>query len=182
MLRYILMVCSILIGLSVNGQSDYQDAVTQGLRLQIQADSMQRLMEAQNLALSQAKESQKNNIRVNIRDFEAQATYLQKQADEWFAQAATFESDEPVRIVAENVIETENAPEIIESVEIIKSVETKSAPKSEFSILPKSPYSAAYPVPVDESLPDGVAYKIQLGAFSKPVSTSIFKGLTPLSA
>ena len=63
----------------------------------------------------------------------------------------------------------------------VKEVEPKNIQESEFVILSKSPYSVANPIPVDHPLPDGVAYKIQLGAFSKPVSVTAFKGLTPLS-
>ena len=174
MLRYTLFIYGMLICLSVYGQSTYQEAITQGLRFQVQADSIQRLVEAQTLALSQAPESQKNDLKDAIRDDEAQANLLQAQANEWFARAATFESDATVHTETGHVAKTENPVEIAESAEVIKSMETPSAPKSEFAILPKSPYSAANPVPVDEPLPDGVAYKIQLGAFSKPVLTNAF--------
>ena len=181
MLRHTLFIYGMLISLSVNGQSTYREAITQGLRFQIQADSIQRIVETQVMALTKASEPQKNEIKNTIRDYEAQAAVLQKRANDCFAQAATSESNAPVQTVVKDVAKMEDPIEIAESTEVSKSIEPKSTPKSEFAILPKSPYSVANPVPVDEPLPDGVAYKIQLGAFSKPVSTNTFKGLTPLS-
>ena len=182
MLRHILFLFGCLLtGLSVYGQSAYREAITQGLRFQMQADSIQRLAEAQVMALAQVSEPQKNGVKNVIQGYESQAAALQKQADEWFARAVAFEEKTPVNTAAENVSETDNAIEIIETADVSKNDETRCVPKSEFAILPKSPYTATNPVPVDEPLPDGVAYKIQLGAFSKPISPNTFKGLMPLS-
>lgn len=50
-----------------------------------------------------------------------------------------------------------------------------------FQVSDKSPYDAQNPIPVNESLPSGVIYKIQLGAFSKPLEISSFKGMNPVS-
>jgi len=50
-----------------------------------------------------------------------------------------------------------------------------------FQISDKSPYDTQNPIPVNESLPSGVIYKIQLGAFSKPLEISSFKGMNPVS-
>jgi len=169
-----------LIILDVCGQESYRDAVTQGLRYQIQADSMQRLVEAQILALSTAPESKKRSIRITIRDHEALSVALQKKANEWFDWAATCEETSSVSTVAgnaESIAEKQNPVTMI----VFEILEDHNNKESEFAILFKSPYSATNPVPIGEPLPDGVAYKIQLGAFSKPLSANTFKGLTPLS-
>jgi hypothetical protein len=50
-----------------------------------------------------------------------------------------------------------------------------------FQVSDKSPYDAQNPIPVNESLPSGVIYKIQLGAFSKPLEINSFKGMSPVS-
>ena len=162
------------------GQSAYREIVTQGLLFQIQADSVQRLVEAHALTLSTASESQKAGLKIALRDEEAQAAALQKKADEWLAQVVAFEGEAPP-VNTISLAETEAIIESKEAVEVSENVETKNTAQSAFAILPKSPYSAANPIPVDEPLPAGVAYKIQLGAFSKPVSTNLFKGLTPVS-
>jgi hypothetical protein len=178
-----------LANLEVCGQASYQEAVSQGLRFQMQADSIQRMVEAQTLALAAASASEKNKIRNAISEYNAQATALQKKANEWFAQAISFEGApapvaEPV-LANDTVPETEIFDLVAISEETPKKTENKPEPvskqASEFAILPKSPYSADNPVPIDMSLPDGVVYKIQLGAFSKPLSANTFKGLTPIT-
>ena len=175
----ILCLGCVLATQNTKGQASYNEAVTQGLLHQIQADSMLRMVEMQLMKLATASESQKNGIKIAIRDYDAQAGALQKQANEWFARALVFEKA-PVA-VADSDIASADADEVkvVES-QPVKKVEAKNI-QSEFAILAKSPYSAANPVPVDNPLPDGVAYKIQLGAFSKPVSATAFKGMTPLS-
>jgi hypothetical protein len=166
--------------LEVCGQLSCREDVLQGLRFQVQADSMQRLVEAQVLALATAPESKKNDIKLTIRDYDTQAVALQKKANECFAQAVTFDG---LTVAAGNAI---SAGEPLDSAVISEAAfhkaESQSIPEPEFSILSKSPYSAANPIPVDEPLPDGVVYKIQLGAFSKPLPANTFKGLTPLSS
>lgn len=51
-----------------------------------------------------------------------------------------------------------------------------------FNIKFPSRYNAANPIPVNEQLPDGIVYMIQLGAFSSAKNPAVFKGLEPLSA
>jgi hypothetical protein len=142
-----------LVNFEIFGQVSYHEAVAQGLRFQVQADSMQRLVEAQVVTLSTAPEAEKNDIKNAIRDQEVLTVALQTKANEWFDQATVFE---------------------------LRTVNSDSL--SFFAILPKSPYSEANPVPVDIPLPDGVVYKIQLGAYSKPLAANAFKGLSPLSS
>jgi hypothetical protein len=169
----------VLANLEVCGQASYQEAVSQGLRFQVQADSMQRLVEAQILALATAPESKKNGIKIAIRDYDAQAVALQKKANEWFAQVVVFEGATVAVSNAASIVEPVDS--VVVSEVALNKTEPQSIPEPGFAILSKSPYSSVNPVPIDEPLPDGVAYKIQLGAFSKPLPVNTFKGLTPLS-
>ena len=50
-----------------------------------------------------------------------------------------------------------------------------------FRILQTSPYNELNPIPSNISLPDGLIFRIQLGAYSKPVSDNTFGGLSPVS-
>ena len=43
-------------------------------------------------------------------------------------------------------------------------------------------YSANNPIPIDEKLPDGLVFKVQIGAFKAPLPNNTFKGLTPVIA
>ncbi|MGP8216692.1 MAG: hypothetical protein ACLQQ4_14100 [Bacteroidia bacterium] len=50
----------------------------------------------------------------------------------------------------------------------------------EIKELPASPYSKAHPIPINPPLPEGLIYKIQIGAFLKPIPQNAFKGLEPI--
>ena len=52
---------------------------------------------------------------------------------------------------------------------------------SRFQILSASPYSASNPIPLDVSLPYGVFYRIQLGAFGKEIDQDVFGGISPVT-
>ena len=178
---YILYWSWMLINFEICGQTSYHEAVAQGLRFQVQADSMQRRIEAQTLALATASDAQKNGIRIAIRDHELQAVALQKKANEWFAQAmASEEAHTPIE-ANDTVSLTEEVDDVAIAEAAFRKNETGNFQEPEFVILYSSPYSSTRPIPIDQTLPDGVIYKIQLGAFSKPVSFNTFKGLTPLS-
>lgn len=51
-----------------------------------------------------------------------------------------------------------------------------------FAILGESPYDDLQPIPTDENIPDGLVYRIQLGAFGKSLPMNTFGGLSPVSA
>ncbi len=58
----------------------------------------------------------------------------------------------------------------------------KKGPTSSFSILSSSPYSEDNPIPKDFQVPEGLIYRIQLGAFNQNLPVDAFGGLTPLMA
>lgn len=43
-------------------------------------------------------------------------------------------------------------------------------------------YSASNPIPVDQKIPDGLVFRVQVGAFKSPIPNNTFKGLTPVNA
>jgi hypothetical protein len=53
---------------------------------------------------------------------------------------------------------------------------------SKFSILQSSPYNSTHPIPVNEELPSGLVYRIQLGVFGNKLPLNAFGGLSPVSA
>lgn len=53
--------------------------------------------------------------------------------------------------------------------------------QNDFEIKKSSVYSESNPFPLDIQLPDGIVYRIQLGAFSKDVPFSRFQGLYPIT-
>ncbi|MCD6018428.1 MAG: WD40-like beta Propeller containing protein [Bacteroidetes bacterium] len=43
-------------------------------------------------------------------------------------------------------------------------------------------YTADKPIPMDEKIPDGLVFKVQIGAFKSPLPNNTFKGLSPVIA
>ncbi|MES2761052.1 MAG: hypothetical protein V4677_02555 [Bacteroidota bacterium] len=41
-------------------------------------------------------------------------------------------------------------------------------------------YTADKPIPIDEKIPDGLVFKVQIGAFKTPLPNNTFKGLSPV--
>ncbi len=42
-------------------------------------------------------------------------------------------------------------------------------------------YSPKHPIPIDPEMPEGLYFKVQIGAFKKPIQQSLFKGMNPLN-
>lgn len=43
-------------------------------------------------------------------------------------------------------------------------------------------YSSEKPIPIDEKIPDGLVFKVQIGAFKTPLPNNTFKGISPILA
>lgn len=53
---------------------------------------------------------------------------------------------------------------------------------SGFEVRNTNAYSNANPIPVNEKLPDGLVFRVQIGAFKNPIDPSRFAGLAPIGA
>ncbi|MBP9068304.1 MAG: hypothetical protein KBG47_02270 [Bacteroidia bacterium] len=49
-------------------------------------------------------------------------------------------------------------------------------------VLNKNAYSEAKPIPVDAKMPDGLIFRVQIGAFKTKIPNNSFRGLTPVNA
>ncbi|HEX8517665.1 MAG TPA: hypothetical protein VF868_15815 [Bacteroidia bacterium] len=56
------------------------------------------------------------------------------------------------------------------------------APTEKFVRTSQPVYSAARPIPVNETLPEGLIYKVQIGAFRNPIAPEQFSGMSPITA
>ncbi len=91
-----------------------------------------------------------------------------------------------------NKVDKENKenPETKQEIGIVKVQATKSSTEPilvkkdepvSFQVVEQLPYDAQNSIPVNESYPAGVVYKIQLGAYSNPLPIASFKGMIPVS-
>ncbi len=56
------------------------------------------------------------------------------------------------------------------------------APEEKFTRTNQSVYTASKPIPVNEKLPEGLVFKVQIGAFRNPIAPETFAGMSPLTA
>lgn len=56
-----------------------------------------------------------------------------------------------------------------------------SIKKEELTVTNTNAYTNAKPIPIDEKIPDGLIYKVQIGAFKSALPNNTFKGLSPVT-
>lgn len=75
---------------------------------------------------------------------------------------------------------TNNIPDASTAAQPVLKDQPLTGPAKEiFVINPKAP--ADKKIPIDKELPEGILYKVQIGAFRNAISPAIFKGMNPLT-
>jgi hypothetical protein len=82
----------------------------------------------------------------------------------------TTQNNQATNSVNETVASTNEG-----STEASKYIGTKG-----FEIKQSNAYTPTHPIPLNEKLPAGLVFRVQIGAFKNPISTDAFKGLTPI--
>jgi len=131
--------------------------------------------------------AQKDKITKEIKDLQSKrATLKQKLAANQkivnqSQVVANNESPNQNNIVSQNNQPTNNtvnetANQANEgSTEATKYIGTKG-----FEIKQGNAYTPKHPIPLNEKLPDGIVFRVQIGAFKNPIALDAFKGLTPI--
>ena len=112
---------------------------------------------------------------------------IEESDAETIAEIESFDSEEPTPVKKVSVEELPSSAEpkpaeFIEEVVDVVVISTPDPPSQEQFSTSKMNYYATNKIPVDPTLPDGVIYKIQIGAFSKLPSAKVLKGLYPVMA
>ncbi len=159
-------------------EATYNRLLSDALNLQLRADSLSRIARDKRvLAKETPDESLKKTLVSDIIRLEKESKKLQREADKKFAVA----HDLNMQLTAPSVdtpaipIDTEaEAPAIVDK-PMAAAIE-----KDEFMMLDKSPYGPANPIPKGLDARNGLIYRIQLGAFSKPRPFEAFGGISPV--
>jgi hypothetical protein len=61
------------------------------------------------------------------------------------------------------------------------TAEITLAPNESFEQKETVAYSSKNPIPIDAKLPEGLIFKVQIGAFRKPIPQNLFKGMAPIT-
>jgi hypothetical protein len=142
-------------------KKDVPDIVNAALRAQLKADSVMLLVQKiKDKLVNTDDKDARNSLFSSLRKQEKAAGQLQKGADKLYEKLIQVDS---VKYVNNNQIK--NTDSIYD-----------------FLVSKTSPYTLAKPFNTITTLPDGIIYRIQLGAFSKPVNYDFFGGLQPISA
>ena len=178
--------------------TEYDSLVSEALELQARCDSLNWIIDG----LKEQKRNEKlgdkkQQLAANIATLNMESQRLQKLTDEKFEKAEkskngvvqsksgnqdnvlAVKDSKPTPGIHEKAL-TEGPSESSFQQGVIAAKAVNDQVNSDFFILNSSPYSDSHPIPY-ASLPPGLVYRIQLGAFSKRVEENTFGGLSPVN-
>lgn len=185
-------------------KQEYDSLLNQAMKNQLKADSLKWVIDKKRLQLDNAEdtESQKR-ITNEIIKLESDIYAKQKIADQCYERVREIEQVNLANNTTTYQVKQEKKeaePEIKKPVSDSKKSLKDSLPiarlevpvitepeplpnknESGFYIKTPSVYNEKNPIPVNDKLPKGIIYMIQLGAFSSIKSPASFYGFTPLS-
>jgi hypothetical protein len=183
-------------------ESDFDALIQEALILQAQSDSLEWMASDLKIKADHAEDfQQKQALLASMTTLDQEARRLETLATEKFRQAEHLQASGYSPKATENAVLNEGNQ--LESGIVVFSyasenkenknkrnkaaddgMEAARMAKQEiaegFSIMQSSPYSENNPIPT-ASLPGGLIYRIQLGAFSNLIPENTFGGLTPVS-
>ncbi len=165
--------------------------LTEAMNYQVKADSLNRLAATYRNEINTVPASQKPAAMTMISETESLAASYQKLADEKFSQAGiqtSFKKDTGSRQVKPTIPanQTSKPPAGTAAGTAIKNTKAESVQGEGitqiftlFRIEKDQQLIARQKITIDPVLPAGLIYRIQIGVFSKPLTTASFKGITP---
>jgi hypothetical protein len=179
----------------------YNSTINKALDYQLKSDSLNNLIAEQRENLNNTdNETTKSSIKTKIFQMDKQAKAYQSKADSLYIKAREFEkkttgipqNSTPVvtsEMAKSAFSQDKHAPQ--NELTTNKTLPVNNTPPSkkekktsvlyEFKVMSKSPYKTVEEIPLNQPLPDGVVYRIQMGAFSKTIEPDRFKGIIPIS-
>lgn len=195
--------------MSGEDQTGYLALLNEALRLQLKSDSILRVAEEQKQKLSEVKEPAERTRRSRqISSLFNKADSLQNLANMRYSLAREMEMKylqkeipryrPPAKEPAGNATQSEFAATMKKEAEksrVVDQVQNSSFKETSpivppakatdtgdvFEIRTLSAYSENSLIPLNPDFSEGVMYRIQIGAFSKPVKPDMFRGLYPVT-
>jgi tetratricopeptide (TPR) repeat protein len=176
-------------------QKEYNHLLETALLYQIKSDSIYRIAGDKREKLTASNnEFEKNRLKSEISTLEKSAKQYQSQADVYYGKAREYEK----QLWKEDADTPKENTTIAFTTERNKTTdlkkggvggETSNSSKSsqkvpviyEFKVMAKSPYKSVSEIPINQPIPNGLIYRIQMGAFSNPIEPNRFKGIIPIS-
>lgn len=190
-------------------KNEYDSLLTLAMELQLRSDSLKWKIDEKRVEFAQVtKEDKRIELGDKIVELERKVYQLQKQADACYEKVRKIEQENIAsnnisykkqdndpkkellneelvkkKIINENVI-LEPKDNKFEKVIIKSGVTDEYAQEYEnYGLRVKLPsvYNSANPIKINENLPEGIVYQIQLGAFSSKKDPALFKGMEPIT-
>lgn len=174
---------------------DYNRVVNDAMVYQLKSDSLNRMISEQRDKLDNTEnETDKADLKTRIFRMDKQSKQYQHIADSMYVKAREYENKATVNKktdttaitadMAKNVLSKgeKKQPKVSSVDNDIPSKKTKNSEiLYEFKVMSKSPYKTTAEIPLNQPLPNGIVYRIQMGAFSKTIEPDRFKGIVPIS-
>jgi tetratricopeptide (TPR) repeat protein len=177
---------------------DYDHLLSEALQYQLEADSLQKIIETQKGSIEKLSYKEKSDLRMRIAVSENLADSLQNMADIRFDEAQDIMNKTPFVAAEEKKDSTPASPSVKEPVKVpqkqqdkdtsateVKKIVPSPAFKQEniysyFEVIPKPVYKEGEKVQINPDIPPGLIYRIQVAVFRNPVAPAYFKGISPV--
>ncbi len=165
----------------------YDKMLAEGMGYQIKADSLNGLAAGYRKVYGQLPASQRAPYKKKITETDSLAAFYQKLADQKLGTGKQETSTNRDIIVPETTSRQVKPVTPVASQKV--GIDPGKAPVSQktqevfylFEVIKDAKLIQEQKIEIDPSLPAGLIYRIQMGVFSKPVTPSFFKGLSPVS-
>lgn len=144
---------------------EYDRVLSDAMKYQVKADSLNSLVSEYKKEYNKLNPAQKQVVNSRITEMEKLASQYQKLADEKFNSTSSQPPTQKEKPGNASI------PENITGQEIYSFFKVETDPAK----------IKAQRISIDQELPDGLIYKIQIGVFSKPLDPSFFKGISPVT-
>lgn len=170
-------------------KNDYNRLISEALVLQIQADSSARIARDLRIMARETPDSDaKKRIVSDLIKNEKEARRLQGEADARFSSARNLREDERNDSLLKpsgtlnniKIYQYQTSRNDSEETLVVHSNKIPVESSESFSILETSRYNNSNPIPSCSQSWDGLVYRIQLSALSKPAANDLFGGITPV--
>ncbi len=168
-------------------QSEYNNLLNSALQYQLQSDSLSRVAEdLRQRSQASKNEAEKDRLKKDMYSLQQRSKVMQRKTDELYEKARSYEELYSDRNELKDTFASSQPLNRKDEEKFSKkNKQPAKVPKQpliyEFKVMAKSPYTSVNQIPLNQPLPDGIIYRIQMGAFSKPVEPERFKGIIPIN-
>ena len=171
----------------------YDKMLTEGMDYQVKADSLNDVAAEYRKVYGQLPPSQKTSYKTRISEADSLGAYYQSLADQKLGTGnqepavkkdtvipKTSQQVKPVPADENQSLDNEPAKAGINSAGS-SVVQEGGEVYSLFAVIKDPVQVQSQKIEIDPQLPAGLMYRIQMGVFSKPVTATFFKGISPVA-